>query len=179
MNTNLNNVRKNEFSCLSAFSEAGSRRFLLKCFCISIKDPKKTFIILWSYVCKSFHNYIFCLMKYCYPLQWAKIHRYSFRFLNEKISIILKINKLHQKTQYFVSNICLNTAWNNNYKQFSSGLYTCFSQIHLHFYNVFFGLTKLFKTIQYFFGELLSADFWQKVSEYFKLPWRFSTGSAI
>ena len=28
--------------------------------------------------------------------------------------VILKSNKWHQKAQYFVNNICLNTAWNNN-----------------------------------------------------------------
>ena len=80
MNTKLNNVRKNEFSCLSAFSEAGSRRFHLKYFCISIKHSQKTFIILWSYVCKSFHNNLFCLMKYCYPLQWEKFTAFPLDF---------------------------------------------------------------------------------------------------
>ena len=80
-------IGKTAFSGLSAFSGAGSRRFFLKFFCISIIHPKKNVIKMLSpkisihySVYKSFHNDIFCLVKYCHPLQWEKFTNFSLIF---------------------------------------------------------------------------------------------------
>ena len=48
--------RKNAFSYLSALSEAGSRRFLLKLFCISIIHPKKNYSKLHYFLMRSTTN---------------------------------------------------------------------------------------------------------------------------
>ena len=64
-------------------------------------------IYIHYYVWKSFHNDIFCLVKYS---PWIKFTDFFFEILDEIFSIILKSNKWHQKSQYFVNNICLNTA---------------------------------------------------------------------
>ena len=49
----------------------------------------------------------------------SKIFLWNYK---RNIFIILKSNTWHQKAKYFVNNICSNTAWNNNYEQFSSAL---------------------------------------------------------
>ena len=100
---------------LVSFQKADSRRLFLKFFWISVIHPKKNSIKMWHhkisihyYVCKSFRNDIFCLMP-------GKNAQFSLWIFKRNISIIPKSKKWHQNTQYFVNNMCSNTAWNNNY----------------------------------------------------------------
>ena len=99
--TNINNVRskerKNAFSCLSALSEAVSRHFFLKYFCISIIHSKKNLIQTSIHydVLKFFHIDIFWLVNYCHPLQWVKFTALFFWNFKWNISIIPKSIKCH------------------------------------------------------------------------------------
>ena len=78
---------KKSVSCLSAFSEVGSCRFLLKLFLYINLHPKKNlikmcplrnlhYIIMYINV----SMIIFCLVNHCHPLEWEKFTVFSLNF---------------------------------------------------------------------------------------------------
>ena len=67
-------------------------------------EATQTGVLVYKY----FHN-IFCLVKY---FHMGKIQLFLWIF-KWNMCVIPKSKKLHQKSQYFVNNICSNTVWNN------------------------------------------------------------------